>query len=217
MDVPQVSRRAGLVGRPGDLVQVAPDGSQLGDDAIERAQFVRRQGREIAQVGPHQHRDIRGGSHAPGRGTFREQKLDIGSQPDVQARTTTLPAGALGVTGIRRAAAAEGELEEVLQERGITESALGGKRPQSRLRVGRNARGNDLIGSHGPHCLATAATGLSCIYPQNTAKPQPTCKWLAACAGLAGDYNRRSAEVFASFAPDPNGDICESTWNSRTR
>jgi len=129
MDVPQVSRRAGLVGRPGDLVQVAPDGSELGDDAIECAQFVRRQGREIAQVRPDQRRDIRGGCHAPGRGTLLEQKLVIGSQPDVQARTTTLPAGVLDVTGTRRAAAAEGELEEVLQERGVAESALDGERP----------------------------------------------------------------------------------------
>lgn len=136
MDVPQVSRRAGLVGRPGDLVQVAPDGSQFGDNAIERTQFVRRQGSEIAQVRPDHDRDIRGGSHAPGRGTFREQKLIIGSQPDVQARTTTWPDGLVGVIGSRRVAAAKGELEEFFQERRIAETAPGGERPQTRLGVG---------------------------------------------------------------------------------
>ncbi len=63
------------MGRPCNLVEVAADGPQLADDAIERPQLIVRQGCQMSKVRTYQHRDVGGGRHAPSSCTFRQEQL----------------------------------------------------------------------------------------------------------------------------------------------
>jgi hypothetical protein len=71
------------MGRPSNLIEVAADGAQLRNHAIERPLFIVRQGYQVSQVRTHEHRDVRGGRHAPGGGTLCQEQLIIGAEADI--------------------------------------------------------------------------------------------------------------------------------------
>ncbi len=102
-------------------------------DAIERPQLVVRQGRQVSQVRTHQHRDVGGGRHAPGGGTLCQEQLIVGPEPDIEARARATLADRFSVVERRHGGTAEGQFQQVLQQRGLTELALGRQRLEAIL------------------------------------------------------------------------------------
>lgn len=70
-----------------NLIQVAPDRTQLADGTFKRYEFLLRQGGQGSQVGPHEHGHVRRRCH-PARGSsLVEQQAILWPEPDVQTRT----------------------------------------------------------------------------------------------------------------------------------
>lgn len=67
------------------LVQVPPDGCELGHHAVERMPVFLQKRRDPPQVGSHQRGNICGRRHAPGRRPLLQEQPIAGVQPHVQS------------------------------------------------------------------------------------------------------------------------------------
>ena len=79
----------------GDLVEVAPDRTQLAYDLLQGDQLVLRQRFQRSKVGSEEHRRVRGRGHSPSRRTLVQQQAILLVQANVQARDRFAAPGAL--------------------------------------------------------------------------------------------------------------------------
>ena len=140
----------GTIRGAGDLVEVAAYHPETGDDSLEGEQFFLGDRRERSQVCPRQHRHIGRRSHTARRSPLAEQHPVVRPQPDREAS----PARRGFVSsdrrrGVRWTAGLEHQLDDMFEQSGLGQVLLLGERAQSRFRIRRDSRSDELIGVHG--------------------------------------------------------------------